>query len=152
LLETIKGFIKLTYKVGFFLYKYGRLFHIDIFMQVPIQEGIFNIHLMDFPIERGNKGKNKADKVHFGNRGEGFSISNSFNLLKTLSNKTSFMFINFSIWSKIGSVNPFTSTSFLPFGRGTRSHVSFVNNERYYSFIDVSQYGWHGASAKVSKS
>jgi len=45
-----------------------------------MQEGRFNIHLMDFPFERGGKGKNKADRVHFGNRGEGFSIVNDLNL------------------------------------------------------------------------
>ena len=67
---------------------------------------------MDFPFERGNNGKNKEDKVHYGNRGESFSIVNAFNLLKTLSNKTSFMFINFFIWSKLGYLNPFASNKF----------------------------------------
>ena len=112
LLETIKGFLKLTYKAGLFLYKSRRLFHIDFFMQVPMEEGRFNIHLMDFLFERGSKGKKKAVRVHFGNRGEGFSIVNSFNLWKTLRNKANFMLINFSIWSKLGSVNPFASNKF----------------------------------------
>jgi len=49
-------------------------------MKVPMREGRFNIHLMHFPVERGSKGKNKEDRVHFGNRGEGSSIVNSFNL------------------------------------------------------------------------
>jgi len=35
---------------------------------------------MDFPFEGGSKGKNKVDRVHFGNRGEGFSVVNAFNL------------------------------------------------------------------------
>ena len=49
-------------------------------MQVPMQEGRFNIHLMDIPFGRGIKGKNKADRVHFGNKGEGFTIVNAFKL------------------------------------------------------------------------
>ena len=49
LLETIKGFLKPKYKAGVCLYKSRRLFHIGFFMQVPMQEGRFNIHLMDFP-------------------------------------------------------------------------------------------------------
>jgi len=78
--ETIKGFLKSTYKAGVYLYEASWLFHIDFFMQFPMQEGIFNIHLMYFPFERGSKEKNKADRVHFGNKGEGFSVVNSFNL------------------------------------------------------------------------
>jgi hypothetical protein len=31
-----------------------------------MQEGRFNIHLMDLPFMRGNKGKNKADGIHLG--------------------------------------------------------------------------------------
>jgi len=36
-----------------------------------------------------------------------------------------------------------------PFGRGTRPHVSFENNEKYYSFIAASQSRWFEASGKV---
>jgi hypothetical protein len=43
-------------------------------------------------------------------------------------------------------------TSFLPFGRGTRSQVSFSIKERYSSFIVVSQSGRPEASANVSGS
>jgi len=35
---------------------------------------------MDFPFGRGSKGKKKVNKVHFGNKGEGFIIVNAFNL------------------------------------------------------------------------
>ena len=80
LLDTIKGFLKPKYKAGVCFYEANGLFHVDFFMQVPMQEGRFNIHLMDFPFERGSKGKNKADRVHFGNWREGFSVVNAFNL------------------------------------------------------------------------
>ena len=42
--------------------------------------------------------------------------------------------------------------SFLPFGRGTISEVSFAINERYSSSITASQSGFLEASAKVSGS
>ena len=80
LLETTKEFFKLTYKARFSLYKSRMLFHIYFLMQVPIQKGRFNIHLMDFPFERANKTKNKVDRVHFGNKGDVFTIVNVFNL------------------------------------------------------------------------
>ena len=70
------------------------------------------MHLMDFPFKGGSKGKNKADRIYFGNEGEAFSIVNAFNLLKSFSNKMIFMFIHFSMWSKLCSVNPFASDKF----------------------------------------
>ena len=76
LLKTIKRFLKATNKLG-------RLFHVDFFMQVSMQEGGFDIHLMEFPFIGCNKGKNKVNGVHFGNRGKGFSIVNA-QLVKNL--------------------------------------------------------------------
>jgi hypothetical protein len=49
LLKTIERFLKATYKTGVTLNIARRLFHVDFFLQIPMQEGIFNIHLMDLP-------------------------------------------------------------------------------------------------------
>jgi hypothetical protein len=49
LLKTIKRFLKVKKKVGVILDIFKRLFHVDFFFQIPIQEVIFNIHLMDLP-------------------------------------------------------------------------------------------------------
>jgi hypothetical protein len=49
LLNTIQKFLKTTYKAGVILNIVKRLFHVDLFLQSPMQEGGFNIHLMDFP-------------------------------------------------------------------------------------------------------
>ena len=107
---------------------------------------------MDFPFKGGNKGKNKVDKIHFCNRGEGFNIVNAFNLWKSFSNKTSFMFIHFSIWSKLCFVNPFASDKFSSLWKRNKIQVLFANKERYSSFIASSQSGWPEASSKVSGS
>jgi hypothetical protein len=49
LLNTIKRFIKATNKVRVILDIARRLFHVDLFLKIFVQEGIFNIHLMDLP-------------------------------------------------------------------------------------------------------
>jgi hypothetical protein len=49
LLKTIKIFLKVTNKARVILDIAGRLFHVDLFLQIPMQEGGFNIHLMELP-------------------------------------------------------------------------------------------------------
>ena len=48
-LKTIKRFLKETNKARFILDIARRLFHVDLFLQISMQEGGFNIHLMDLP-------------------------------------------------------------------------------------------------------
>jgi hypothetical protein len=69
-----------TYKARVILDETRRLFHIDLFMQVPMQEGEFDILLMALPFIRCNKGKNKVNGVHFGKRGKFSNIVNALNL------------------------------------------------------------------------
>ena len=49
LLKTIKRFLKLTKKDRVILDIARKLFHVDLFFYISMQEGIFNIHLMDLP-------------------------------------------------------------------------------------------------------
>jgi hypothetical protein len=49
LLETIKRFLEATNKARVILDIFRRLFHVYFFFQIAMQEGIFNIHLMDLP-------------------------------------------------------------------------------------------------------
>jgi hypothetical protein len=49
LLKTIKRFLKATNKARVILNIARRFFHVDFFLQIPMQEGRFNIHLMDLP-------------------------------------------------------------------------------------------------------
>ena len=48
-LKTIKRFLKEKNKVGFILDISKMLFHVYFFLQISMQEGGFNIHLMDLP-------------------------------------------------------------------------------------------------------
>jgi hypothetical protein len=48
-LKTIQIFLKVTNKDGVILDIAMRLFHVDFFLKIPMQEGGFNIHLMDLP-------------------------------------------------------------------------------------------------------
>jgi hypothetical protein len=86
LLKTIKIFLMVTNKAIVILDISKRLFHADFFLQISMQEGGINIHLMDLPFMCGSKGKNKVDGIHFGYRGKGFIIVNSFNLGKSFGN------------------------------------------------------------------
>jgi hypothetical protein len=56
LLKTINRFLKATHKAGVILDISGRLFHVDVSLQIPMQEGGFDIHLMDLPFMWGCKG------------------------------------------------------------------------------------------------
>jgi hypothetical protein len=49
LLETIKRFLEATNKARVSLDIARRLFHVDFFLQISMQEGGFNIHLIDLP-------------------------------------------------------------------------------------------------------
>jgi hypothetical protein len=49
LLETIKRFLEVTNKARVILDIAKRLFHAVFFLQISMQEGRFNIHLMDLP-------------------------------------------------------------------------------------------------------
>jgi hypothetical protein len=49
LLETIKRFLEATNKTRVILDISRRLFHVDFFLQISVQEGRFNIHLMELP-------------------------------------------------------------------------------------------------------
>jgi len=47
LLETIKRFLEVTNNARVILDITRRLFHVDFFFQIAMQEGRFNIHLKD---------------------------------------------------------------------------------------------------------
>jgi hypothetical protein len=50
LLKTIKRFLKEENKDGVILDIARRLFYVYLFLKIPMQEGRFNIHLMDIPV------------------------------------------------------------------------------------------------------
>ena len=76
LIETIKRFLKVTNKAKVILDIARRLFHVDFFLQISMQEGGFNVHMMDLPFMWGNKGKNKLNGIHSSYKGKGFIIIN----------------------------------------------------------------------------
>ena len=45
-----------------------------------VAKGFSQVEGIDFPFKGGSKGKKKVDRINFGNKGEGFSIVNAFNL------------------------------------------------------------------------
>jgi hypothetical protein len=82
-LKTINYiFLKASNKIAIILDIDRRLFHIDLFLQIPMQEGKFNIHLMDLAFMSGHK----VDGIHFGYRGKCFIVVNAFNLRESFGN------------------------------------------------------------------
>jgi hypothetical protein len=49
LFKTIKAFLKAKNKARVILDIARKLFHIYLFLKIPMQEDIFDIHLMDLP-------------------------------------------------------------------------------------------------------
>jgi hypothetical protein len=49
LLKTIKRFLKAINKARVIIDIARRMFHVDLFLKIPMQEGGFNIHLMNLP-------------------------------------------------------------------------------------------------------
>jgi hypothetical protein len=49
LLKTIKRFLKAENKAKVIMDIVRRLFHVYLFLQIPMQEGRFDIHFMDLP-------------------------------------------------------------------------------------------------------
>jgi len=49
LIYTINRFLKVTNNDGIFLNEIMRLSHAYFFLQIPMQEAVFNTHQMDFP-------------------------------------------------------------------------------------------------------
>jgi hypothetical protein len=49
LLEVIQGFLEVVDKDGVTLNTSKRLFHINLFLEIVMQEFIFDIHFMDLP-------------------------------------------------------------------------------------------------------
>jgi hypothetical protein len=61
LLQTMESTTKLNDFVGWMRKTRWRL-HIDFLTQVPIEEGIFDIHLKEFPLMRGCNNQQGVDK------------------------------------------------------------------------------------------
>jgi hypothetical protein len=54
--------------------KTGGFLAIDGFLEVTMQEGVFDIHLIDGPSEGGGKSKHHLNCCRLNNRTKGFSI------------------------------------------------------------------------------
>ena len=48
-LKTINKFLKVTKRARVIMDIVERLFHVDLFLQIPMQQGKFGIQLMDLP-------------------------------------------------------------------------------------------------------
>src|SRR5258705_1751568 len=90
LLQAIDGLAK-SANLGF-LTRRGetfRLHHIDLFVEVAIEESGLNVHGVDFPVFQGGKRKKEVKRLEASNRREGFIIVNTMSLRKAFSNKVS---------------------------------------------------------------
>ncbi|KAL6279531.1 hypothetical protein ACE6H2_016412 [Prunus campanulata] len=70
------------------------LFHVDLLLQVPIQEGITNIQLLKRPIVGKCQRQYSANGSRFDHRAKGFYIIKTFLLIESLGKKTSLVSVN----------------------------------------------------------
>jgi hypothetical protein len=86
LLKTIKRFLKEENKDGVILDISRRFFHVDLLLANPMQEGIFDIHLMDLHLCEVARARTRWMEFILAMRGKCFIIVNSFNLRETFGN------------------------------------------------------------------
>ena len=79
------------------------------FLQTNLhKKNTFNIHLMKCPSKISSKGKNQLNKVHFCNRGKGFSVVDAFQLREALGYQMNLTTFNNTVESKLGLIDPLT--------------------------------------------
>jgi hypothetical protein len=82
------------------------LSHVYIFINEPMEKGIVDVNLVNFPIFHGGNGENSSygDRLH--NRAICFSIINTWLLMKDFSNKSRFITVYTSISLSLDLIYP----------------------------------------------
>lgn len=113
--------------------------HIDLLMNINMQEVTLHMYLITWPSLWSCKWKCKINRIHLGNKRNILKIINSLNLWKPQVVRR---------WSLYLSIKPYPTylvrythlqqTNFLPLWEQTRSQVWFLINEEYSSTIALS--------------
>lgn len=98
LLETIDSFVKFAHIIRMIMVNVSQwLSHENIFRQVALKKGIFNIKLVERPTMIDRDIENKIYNGLFDNRTKSIMIINTWSLMKSFGNKARFVPINRTI-------------------------------------------------------
>jgi hypothetical protein len=138
LLETINGFFEMKNMIREARIDIAkRLLQIDIFIESDIDEDIFGIELMNWPLMGDNKRNKNNNSLH--NRIEGIRVVKTRYLRITLYDKTCLESVNVAIKMIFGSEYPFRAHN-IGVGRMRDQDPSLIIlQSSYFSFMIVSQ-------------
>ena len=138
LLETINGFFEMKDMIREARIDIAkRLLQIDIFIESDIDEDIFGIKLMNWPLMGDNKRNKNNNNLH--NRIEGIRVVKTRYLRITLYDKTCLESVNVAIKMIFGSKYPFRAHN-IDVGRMRDQDPSLIIlQSSYFSIMIVSQ-------------
>ena len=94
------------------------LVHVDLLIMIYVNKCILHIHMMDFPSLGCHNGKCQLYGIHLCYWSEGLIIVNTMNLLKSFGDKPGFVYVDLSIHSTLGPVDPSAYDKFPPRRKG----------------------------------
>jgi hypothetical protein len=83
--------------------------HVNILMQLTIKKCILHIKLKDGPLLNKSHGKKSMNNSHMSNRSKSLIIILTLLLLKTTSNKTSFIALKRTVRASLNLIDPLSS-------------------------------------------
>jgi hypothetical protein len=133
LLKAIKGATKVTNRT--LRDRIPRWWmHINILTKLTIKKNILHIKLRDGPLLNRSHGKKSANSGHMSNRSKSLIIIPVVLLLKTTSNKTSFIALKRIIRASLNLIDPLTSDRTNTWGIGHKiPHASLLKSSNLLS-------------------
>jgi hypothetical protein len=108
--EAIDRFLEMTHTLPLGL-KPRWLSHIISLSKITMQECIFDIELVKWPIKISSQKDNNTDRIQLGNRGKSLSVIKAICLSETLGHKMSLQTINSTIRILFNGKNPTTNNN-----------------------------------------
>jgi hypothetical protein len=103
--------------------------HVNILTQFTIKKDILHIKLRDGPLPNRRHNKKSVNSGHMSNRSKSLIIIMTLLLLKTTSNKTSFIALKRTIRASLNLIDPLTSDRTNMWGIGHKiSHASLLES------------------------
>ena len=83
--------------------------HVDFLLELPIEVGSLDVHLVDGEVLLNDNGEDGAECGEFDNWGKCLVIVEAFNLSKALSHNVSLVLLYTAVWTTLVMKNPLTT-------------------------------------------
>ena len=115
LFQSVEGAAEATHMIrGSECLEARRLLKINLFIERAMKKDIFDIELMEGPIEGSSQRDEQTNKGHFGNWREGIKIVNTINLGISLGDKGSLKPDEGTIRIQTNNIHPFSPNCMFP--------------------------------------